>query len=296
MAATKDGGFLIADSGNNVIRRVSSQGIITRVAGLGSAGDSGDGGPATGAQISFPTCVASTADGGFVLGPRPIRRVSPRGMISTVAGPNPCQEAVLPDGSKLYIPSDRPQQVDRIWVNGREEIAAGDGTCGSAGDGGPATHAELAYPHGVAVLPGGGFLIADTDNGAIRRVSPSGIITTVAGHLSPFPSCGASPSYGEPHYFVLQEPLRGRANRPLTIHFETSFAVAVRVSISRGSQIVFRVQTHAPAGEASSRLGVSLRAGRYYLQLRANGVDPNPDQGMPTPYTETRGAPLVLTP
>jgi hypothetical protein len=67
VAVTADGGFLILDRGNHVVRKVSPAGVITRVAGTGTAGNSGDDGPATEAQLDFPNSVAPTADGGFLI-------------------------------------------------------------------------------------------------------------------------------------------------------------------------------------------------------------------------------------
>ena len=79
VAVTADGGFLIADSGNSVVRKVSAAGVITRVAGTGTPGNSGDDGPATHAQLNFPNGVAVTADGGFLIadpGDSVVRKVS----------------------------------------------------------------------------------------------------------------------------------------------------------------------------------------------------------------------------
>ena len=79
MAVTADGGFLIADTGNSVVRKVSAAGVITRVAGTGAAGNSGDDGPATDAQLNRPIGVAVTADGGFLIadfGNQEVRKVS----------------------------------------------------------------------------------------------------------------------------------------------------------------------------------------------------------------------------
>ena len=67
VAVTADGGFLIADYGNNLVRKVSAGGVITRVAGTGTAGNSGDDGPATDARLNRPFWVAVTADGGFLI-------------------------------------------------------------------------------------------------------------------------------------------------------------------------------------------------------------------------------------
>ena len=139
------GGFLFSDSGNNVVRHVSPEGVITRVAGTGAAGDTGDGGPATQAQLNAPGAMTALPGGGFLfsdLGNNVVRQVSRDGVITRVAG---------------------------------------TGAGGDTGDGGPATRAELNRPSGVAVLPGGGFLVADNGNNVVRQVSRDGVITRVAG-------------------------------------------------------------------------------------------------------------------
>ena len=119
--------------------------MITRVAGTGTAGNSGDDGPATDAELNGPFGVAVTADGGFLIADRVnnvVRKVSPAGVITRVAG---------------------------------------TGTAGNSGDDGPATDAELNQPLDVAVTADGGFLITDGGNNVVRKVSPAGVITRVAG-------------------------------------------------------------------------------------------------------------------
>src|ERR1700750_2153375 len=89
VAVTADGGFLIADSGNNVVRKVSAAGMITRVAGTGTPGNGGDDGPATNARFNALNGVAVTADGGFLIadsGNNVVRKVSAAGVITRVAG------------------------------------------------------------------------------------------------------------------------------------------------------------------------------------------------------------------
>jgi NHL repeat len=140
-----DGSVLVADYRNHRIRRISPGGVISTVAGTGTAGFSGDGGPATSARLNSPTDVEATPDGGFLiadLGNRRVRKVFPGGTIATVAG------------------------------NGQE---------GSGGNGGPATSASLSAPTGVASRPDGGFLVADSGAGLVRAVSGGGTITTIAG-------------------------------------------------------------------------------------------------------------------
>ena len=199
VAATADGGFLIADVGNR-IRRVSPAGTITTVAGTGTAGFSGDGGPATAAELFTPTGVAATADGGFLIADannRRIRRVSPAGTITTVAGTGtagfsgdggpataaqltPSGVAATADGGFL-IADGVNHRIRRVSPDGTITTVAGTGTAAFSGDGSPATAARLSSPAGVAPTADGGFLIADTNNHRIRRVSPAGTITTVAG-------------------------------------------------------------------------------------------------------------------
>ena len=146
VAATPDGGFLIADKENSRIRRVAPDGTISTVAGTGTEGYNGDGIAATAAKIAKPEGVAALLDGGFLIADtnnQMIRRVTPLGTIETVAG---------------------------------------TGSTGYSGDGGDATLAKLDHPRAAVPTPDGGFLIADTGNRVVRRVAPDGTISTVAGN------------------------------------------------------------------------------------------------------------------
>jgi hypothetical protein len=157
VSPTPDGGFLIADTSNSRIRKVDASGVITTVAGTGVAGFSGDGGPASQAQIARPTDVASTSDGGYLVADQAnnrIRRVDALGIITTVAG---------------------------------------NGVQGFAGDSGPATAASLAQPQHVAAEPGGGFLIGDFGNNRVRRVAPDGTIASLTSGAAGFAGDGGDP-------------------------------------------------------------------------------------------------------
>jgi hypothetical protein len=200
VAVMPDGGYLIADAGNDRVRRVFPDGTIKTVAGTGWFGDSGDGGPATAASFKDPIGVAVLPDGSFLIadaGAGRVRRVSPTGIITTVAGNgtrgfsgdggpataaeifDPNGLAVMPDGG--FLIADGDYVVRRVFPDGTITTVAGTGVQGFSGDGGPATAAQLNLPYSVAVTPDGGFLIADSGNRRVRRVSPTGIITTVAG-------------------------------------------------------------------------------------------------------------------
>ena len=197
---TADGGFLIADYGNKRVRRVSPGGVITTVAGTGQGGSQGDGGPATSARMTAPTGVAVTPDGGFLVADAQagkVRRVSPGGTITTVAGGGsggagdggsalaaqlsaPVGVAALPGGGFL-VAEWAAHRVRRVSAAGVITRVAGTGTAGFSGDGGAAANAQLNTPVGVSTTADGGFLIGDSLNGRVRKVSADGTIATIAG-------------------------------------------------------------------------------------------------------------------
>ncbi len=139
------GNIFIADAGNNVIRKISSTGIITTVVGTGVSGFSGDGGPATAARMSQPLGVGFDGNGNMYIADgfnRRIRKVNPSGIISTIAG---------------------------------------NGISGTTGDGGPATAATMQYPNGIAVDATCNVYFTDWSAHTVRRINTSGYISTVVG-------------------------------------------------------------------------------------------------------------------
>ena len=200
VALGPDGSIYIADGENHRIRRVGPDGIITTVAGNGTQGYAGDGGPATEAQISGGD-VALGPDGSIYIAETfnfRIRRVGPDGIITTVAGNGesyyngdgiPATEAAFtpydlalgPDGS-IYIADLGNFRIRRVGPDGIITTVAGNGTQGYAGDDGPSTEAQLGYVSDIALDSDGSIYIADATNYRIRRIGPDGIITTVAGN------------------------------------------------------------------------------------------------------------------
>jgi Cep192 domain 4/NHL repeat len=196
------GNLYIADTSNQRIRKVDLGGIITTVAGNGTYGFSGDGGPATSAELSSPFGVAVDSAGNLFiadLSNQRIRKVDISGNISTVAGNGtqgfsgdggPATSASLwgPTGvamdaaGNLYIADQSNNRIRKVDTSGNISTVAGNGTQGFSGDGGPAASTELYYPYGVAVDGAGNLYIADQANQRIRKVDTSGNISTVAGN------------------------------------------------------------------------------------------------------------------
>ena len=195
------GNVYIADWENHRIRKVNPTGTITTVAGTGVSGYSGDGGPATLANLNYPRAVAADGSGSFYIvdaGNTRVRKVDPAGTITTVAGtgvsgysgdggPATLARLASPFGleldasGNLYIVDTGNQRVRKVDTSGVITTFAGNGYAGSTGDGGPATAARFNSPHGVAVDPSGVAYISEYHGSRVRRVDTAGKITLAAG-------------------------------------------------------------------------------------------------------------------
>lgn len=202
LAVDAAGDLYIADPGNLRVRMVTPAGIITTVAGNGSNGRGGDGGPATLAQLSWPRALAVAPDGSLYIadaGSDVIRKVAPDGTISTVAGGGYSyadgvsataadldpRAVAIDAGGDMYIASTSIRKVDAKTGN-ISTIAGGPGiygyTLGYTGDGGPAVNALLHIPEGLALAPDGTLYIADWHNDRVRMITADGMIGTLAGN------------------------------------------------------------------------------------------------------------------
>ena len=214
LAFDGSGRLVIADTANNRIRRIESNGTISTIVGTGVAGSTGDGSAATAARVSDPWGVAYDSSGALFIadhGSDKIRRVDAAGVISTVAGTgtvglsgdgglataarlsHPGGVAIDLTGRLLVVDKGN-DRIRRVELDGIINTIAGS-TGGDAGDGGAATSAKLSAPQDVTVSPIGAIYIADSGNHRVRRIGLDGIIETAAGTgIAGYSGDGASAS------------------------------------------------------------------------------------------------------
>ena len=213
VAVDGDGNVFFSDAANQRIRQIGANGNITTFAGNGIAGFSGDGGPATNAELNYPNGICRDAFGNLFIADTPncrIRKVNTNGIISLLAGdgtygylgdggPAVDAELATPTGvaadasGNVYIADLNNNRVRKVNTNGIISTVAGNGTAGYKGDGGKAISAQLYGPQDVAADSFGNLFIADSGNGCMRMVNSNGIISTVAGRAN---GLGAYPGDG----------------------------------------------------------------------------------------------------
>ncbi len=301
IAVTPDGGFLIADTGNSRIRRVGPDGVISTVAGDGRLGTTGDWGPATLAALERPTDVAAVQGGGFAVVDAAVGRIRvvlPDGTIFTqyefadffltLCGctyRDPAIDAAA-DGSLLATAS---QSVMRLGRDLSVTPVAGGASCGYGGDGRRAVRAEFAGLTDVDEMPGGGFIVADSENSRVRLVDAEGIVTTVAGGggrrtpRKPFAAAAAGPrclaAAGAPSYDEwggFEVLARRRMRNPIRVTIITGRRTDVTVTILKRGRSVGRPRSIVAEGQQQHEIARKLRGGPYRLKVIAerDGYDP----------------------
>jgi uncharacterized protein YjdB len=217
------GNLYFTDFNNHVVRRVSTSGVITRVAGNLANGYAGDGGAATSARLFYPSGLTIDGAGNLFIADNAnnvVRKVTPDGIISTFAGTNipgytgdggvatsarlNSPKNVHADGTgNLYISDWGNQVVRKVDAAGIITTIAGNGITGYSGDGGPATAAKLDHPYGITTDGAGNVYFSEYTNHIVRKVNPAGIISTIAGDHT----IGYSGDYGPALLAQLNQPM-----------------------------------------------------------------------------------------
>ena len=200
LALGPDGSLYIADTGNGRIRKVDPAGVITTIAGAGRSGATGEALTALTARLFYPVAIALDAAGGLYIADSLVSRIrylSPAGFINTAAGTGvagfsgdgagPTSQVNSASGlaagrdGRLYIADTGNHRIRVLSPSGMLGSVAGRGLRGYAGDGGPALQALFDSPAGLALDRQGNLYIADRMNHVIRKLTPEGLVTTVAG-------------------------------------------------------------------------------------------------------------------
>jgi sugar lactone lactonase YvrE len=294
VAVDRAGDVYIADTGDSEVRMVSPAGKISRIAGTGAAcataPSCGDNGVATAALLNFPGgIVVDPAGNAYVAdaGDNEVRKISPSGTITRIAGsgklcsvPSACGDggpaisadlsgpdgvAITPGGA-LFIADAGDNEIRQVSAAGKITLSAGDGSaCSlppSCGDGGVASSAQLDYPDGVAVDPGGSVYVADTYDHELRWLSRASVATLV----------------GATGKVALSAFAADVARAAVTVRYGLSGTAALALSVSSGggvATLVARAQGRPGFGELlwNRRLGgkPALR-GRYTLTVTATAA------------------------
>jgi uncharacterized protein (TIGR03437 family) len=223
-AVDSKGNIYYPDPSRHRIRRVTPDGIVRTYAGTGENGFSGDGGPALEARFNGPGQVAVNANDELLVGDglnRRIRLIDRNGNVRTIAGNGglgntgdgiPAVDASIsligpilpePDGGFLFAAAE---QIRRVSATGIITRIAGSGI-GNTGDGGPARAAQIGRVSSISRTSSGQIWFGDEFYRRVRTISPSGIVSTIAGangyKVSPDPSNPLTAWFDAPHYVAV---------------------------------------------------------------------------------------------
>ncbi len=273
IAIDGSGNVYITDVDSGCVRKINTSGIISRYAGNGSSGYSGDGGQATAAQLGLPYGITFDGSGNLYIADdvnNCIRKVATTGIITTFAGTGIAgfsgdggaataaqlntPYAVAADGSgNIYITDLLNHRIRKVTTSGTISTIAGTGTSGFSGDGGPATAAQLSNAIDVEVAASGVIYIADASNKRVRKIgAASTYASALASGLNSSMQVFPSPNHGS---FTISWPSASNEGTPITI------------TNTLGQKVMeFNLQ---PNKEMDVKLNVP--AGIYFITGIANG-------------------------
>jgi sugar lactone lactonase YvrE len=198
VATDSSGNLYVADTYNSTIRKITPGGVVTTLAGLAVQAGSADG-TASGARFSGPSGVATDASGNVYVADRlnhTIRKITPAGVVTTLAGLAGSSGSVDGTGSaarfhgpygvatdssgNVYVADDGNHTIRQITSAGVVTTLAGLAGSGGSADG-TGSAARFYFPSGVATDSSGNVYVADTANDTIRKITPAGVVTTLAG-------------------------------------------------------------------------------------------------------------------
>lgn len=201
LAVDRNGTVYVADTGNNAIRKITSTGVVTTLAGGSSAGATD--GSVGGATFNFPLGVAVDGVGNVYVADasnRSVRKVSAAGVVTTIARGFEFPMMVAVDSAgNVFVSDTNAFVIKKVTPTGEVSTFAGSGIRGFLNGG--ATDARFAYPDGLAVDSSGNVFVADMYNNVIRKITPAGFVTTLAGTggIGMSDGTGATATFGYPY-------------------------------------------------------------------------------------------------
>ncbi|MEW6325482.1 MAG: NHL repeat-containing protein [Nitrospirota bacterium] len=269
LVLARSGDLYVADADNRQIRKIAPDGTVTTVAGSGQPGSRD--GPARAAQFGYPTGLAVDDRGTIYVadrGAHKIRKITPEGQVSTLAGNglpgytdgmgpaaqfhDPMTVVVDPAG-RLFVADSGTHTIRAISPAGRVSTLAGSAKPGFADGAGAA--AQFNWPTGLARDEAGNLYVADSNNARIRKVTPEGVVTTIAGNGQPGLEDGPGP------VARFQFPTGVGVDRHGTLYIADSANHLIR-RISAGLLLF----TRAPDRSPDAAFGLHASGPAYYTE------------------------------